>query len=751
MIISARRLLARLRDVMAGTDALQARLDKIVRLIAAETVAEVCSCYVVRPGDVLELFATHGLNPGAVHRTRLRMGEGLVGQIAATGRPTAISNAPEHPNFAYRPETGEDPYHSLMGVPILRGGQVRGVLVVQNQHRRIYHEEEIETLQTIAMVVAELVAGGVPAEPGSAAASQAAAQIMPARLVGIRLNAGLAMGHAVLHRPVLTVREMVADDPEAELARLRGAVGTMQDSLDRLLAGSALVEHEESRDILETYRMFAQDRGWLARIAEAIRTGLTAEAAVQRVQNDTHARLAHLPDHYLRERLLDLDDLANRLLLHLSGRASAAFGTLPEDAVLVARSIGPAELLDYEESRLRGLVLEDGSATSHVSIVARSMNIPVVGRCAGAMSTIEPWDPIIVDADNGNVLVRPAEDVQELFARTMSLRAARRRAREAETSLPAESKDGVRVSLHMNAGLLADIPHLAATGADGVGLYRTEIPFMVRSNFPDVTEQTRIYREVLDQAGDKPVMFRTLDIGGDKLLPYLKEEPVENPALGWRAIRIGLDRPALLRQQLRALIRAAAGRTIGIMFPLVSEVAELDAARALLTKELERARHQDERLPERLKVGIMLEVPALLWQLDALLPRVDFIAVGSNDLLQYLYACDRGSAPVAQRYDPLSPAALTMLRMLVGRCAEAGVPISLCGEMAGRPLEAMALIGIGFRQLSMVPGAIAEVRAMIRSLTVSQLERYLDRLMSGADHSLREKLRGFAMDRGIEI
>ncbi len=751
VIISARRMMARLRDIMAGSDALQARLDKIVRLVASETVAEVCSCYVVRPGDVLELFATHGLNASAVHRTRLRIGEGLVGQIAATGRPTAIANAPEHPNFAYRPETGEDPYQSLMGVPVLRGSQVRGVLVVQNQHRRVYHEEEIETLQTVAMVVAELVAVGVPAEPGSAARPDAPSQILPARLVGLRLNGGLAMGRAVLHRPILTIREMVADDPTAELARFRAAVASMQDALDDLLSNPVLAEKEESRDILETYRMFSRDRGWLSRIAEVIRTGLTAEAAVQRVQNDTHARLGHLADHYLRERLLDLDDLANRLLMHLSGRASAAFGTLPDDAVLIARAIGPAELLDYEQSRLRALVLEDGSSTSHVAILARAMGIPVVGRCLDAMSTIEPWDPVIVDADNSNVFVRPADDVQDMFAGAMSLRMARRRAREAGAHLPAESKDGVRVGLWMNAGLLADVPHLATTGADGIGLYRTEIPFMVRSDFPDVNEQTRLYRTVLDQADGKPVMFRTLDIGGDKFLPYLKDEPTENPALGWRAIRIGLDRPALMRRQLRALIRAAAGRSIGIMFPLVAEVAEVDAARALLDKELERARLLNEPLPERLRVGVMLEVPALFWQLTALLARVDFIAVGSNDLLQYLFACDRASPPLAQRYDALSPAVLTMLRELVARCSEQGVSVSLCGEMAARPLEAMALVGIGFRQLSMAPTAIGEVRAMVRSLTVSQLERYLDRLISSPDHSLREKLRGFAMDRSIEI
>ncbi len=747
----SRRLLARLRDIMAGTSSLQTRLDKIVRLLAAEMVAEVCSCYVLRPGDVLELYATVGLNPNAVHRTRLRSGEGLVGEIAASAQPLAIEDAPNHPSFAYRPETGEDPYRSLMGAPILRGGRVRGVVVIQNRRRRSYSEEEIELLQTVAMVLAELFAVGEMAG-GHGPGSESLDNLLPTRLDGYTINHGLARGLAIPHRPKLTTRQMVAEDPQIELDRFRRAVAAMHQSIDVLLARADGTGIEDTRDILESYRMFAEDRGWLGRIAEAINAGLTAEGAVQRVQNDMAVRMGHVVDPYIREKLLDFDDLANRLLLHLSGRTSAAAGgTLPEQLVLVARAIGPAELLEYDPERLKALVLEDGSPTSHVAIVARALGIPVIGRCQGIMAAVEPFDPVIVDADNGQVFVRPAEDVQELFAVAAAERAEQRRLYAEAAHLPAVTRDGVRISLNINAGLLLDLPHLSEVGADGVGLYRTEIPFLVRAGFPDVPTQTELYAKVLDQAAGHPVTFRTLDVGGDKMLPYFGEVEQGNPALGWRAIRIGLDRPAMLRQQLRALIRAADGRPVGIMFPMIAEVSEYDAARGLLERELRRAATEGRPVPSPIRVGAMLEVPSLIFQLPRLLRRVDFVAVGSNDLMQYLFACDRSNPRLAERFDALSPALLTALRGIVEECDAAGVPVSLCGEMAGRPLEAMVLVALGFRSLSMPSAAVGAVRSMVRSLDVARLRRYVEDYLAGAEHSLRARLYAYARDHGIKL
>lgn len=744
----SRRLLKRLRDLMAGGGSGQERLNHVVKIIAADLVAEVCSIYIMRAGEVLELFATQGLKQEAVHKTRLALGEGLVGHIAAHGRPLALADAQSHPNFAYRPETGEEIYHSLMGVPILRGGRVLGVLVVQNRTFREYDEEEVETLQTIAMVLAELIAGSDLVTPEDTLTADAA--LAPARLDGLRLNEGIAIGRAVLHQPRVSIRQMVADNPELELKRLDEALHSMHSAIDDMLAASEMAGGEH-REILESYRMFAQDSGWLGRIHEAIRTGLTAEAAVQRVQDDTRIRMSQITDPYLRERLSDFEDIANRLLRHLTGARTAARADLPDDAIVVARTMGPAELLDYDRAKLRAVVLEEGSATTHVTIVARALNIPMIGRVKALLTRVEALDPLIVDGDNAQVIIRPSDDVREAFAGAMRARAARQAAFAALRDLPAVTKDGVEISLWLNAGLLIDLAHLDETGAAGVGLYRTEIPFMVRSTFPDVAAQTDFYRKVLMRAKGKPVVFRTLDIGGDKLLPYVDGSGEENPAMGWRAIRIALDRPMLLRQQLRALLRAAAGQRLDVMFPMVAEVAEFDAARALLDMELERARRRGEPLPSTLRVGTMLEVPSLFWQLGTLMPRVDFISVGTNDLMQFLFASDRGNPRLAERYDVLSPPALSFLRDLVRQCDRAGVDLTLCGEMGSRPLEAMALIAIGFRRLSMPASAIGPVKAMTRSLKLAPLAAYVDELCRLPDHSLREHLRSFARDHAIPL
>jgi len=746
-----RLLLRRLRDVMAGGGTAQDRLNKIVSIVAADMVAEVCSAYVMRPGEVLELFATKGLKPEAVHKTRLRVGEGIVGDIAAHARPFALAEAQSHPNFAYRPETGEEIYHSLMGVPVLRGGRVLGVLVVQNRTPRHYTDEEVEALETIATVLAELVASGELVAPDELQPTEGIG-LLPVRLEGVALNGGLALGLAVLHEPRILLRQMVAEDPRQEMERFRGAVEAMQSALDDMLESSDFADGGEHRDILETYRMFAEDRGWLGRIGEIINTGLTAEAAVQKVKDDTRARMDQIVDPYIRERLLDLEDLANRLIRHLMGDASPAVAEqLPDDVILVARDMGPAELLDYDRRRLRGLVLEEGSTTSHVAIVARALDIPVLGQVAGLFRRVEPKDPLILDGDNGQVFVRPSDDIRQVFAESVRVRAQRRAAFAATRDLPAVTRDGVPISLNINAGLLIDMPHLQDSGADGVGLYRTEIPFMIRDEFPDVAQQAELYRKVMDQAGERAVVFRTLDVGGDKVLPYWRGGTEENPAMGWRAIRIGLDRPMMLRQQLRALIRAAAGRPLHVMFPMISEVGELDRAHRVLDIELARVRAAQEPAPAVVRVGAMFEVPALAWQLPELLRRVDFLSVGSNDLRQFLFASDRGNPRIAERYDTLSPAMLALLHQLVRETDAAGVPLGLCGEMAGRPLDAMALIGLGFRSLSMVPQAVGPVKTMVRSLDLGRLQTYLSDIQGTVVSSLRGRLRAFARDHNVAL
>jgi phosphotransferase system enzyme I (PtsP) len=742
----SRQMLRRLRDVMAQTGSVQERLDHIVQIIAADMVAEVCSIYVRRSQDQLELRATEGLNSQALHRTRLNLGEGLVGDIAARARPLALADAQSHTKFAYRPETGEEVYQSLMGVPVLRSRRVLGVLVVQNRTSRVYAEEEVETLEIFAMVLADLLADGREGDGEDAAGK-------PSRVAGISVVGGMGLGQAHLHRPDIAIRRVVAEDPAIETTRLERAFRAMQDQLDDLIetAGDQTGEH---RDVLEAYGMFARDAGFLARMKEGIDGGLTAEASVQKSQRELRVRMSKIADPYLRERLVDFEELANRLLTQLvrddsRGADAVVRKEVPADAVVVAGSMGPADLLDYDRAKLRGLVLEEGSANSHVAIVARALDIPFVARATGLLSEVEAGDVVMVDGDNGQVFLRPGDEVHGQFQRSLAARHAER-ARYAEIrDLPARTLDGVDISISMNAGLLVDLPQLEATGADGVGLYRTELPFMVRRDYPDVSAQTDLYRRIFEGGGGRPVVFRTLDAGGDKQLQAFSQEVEENPAMGWRSLRIGLDRPSLLRQQLRALIAAAEGRPLDVMFPMVAETGEFRRARDMLDLEFERARQRGTALPSVLRVGAMFEVPSLAFQLDELLSEVDFLSVGSNDLLQFVYAADRGNERLAARYDPLSRPFLTLLRTVAQAGARAGVPVTLCGEMAGRPVDAIALIGLGYRGLSMNPAAIGPVKQAVLETDAAAVTAFVETLLGGRGFVLRSRLTGFARDHGI--
>ncbi len=752
-VTGPRRLLKRVRDVMAGPGSAEERLGKIVTIIAADMVAEVCSVYVMRAGEVLELFATCGLAAEAVHRTRLRTGEGIVGYVAAHARPLNLRDAQSHPNFAYRPETGEEIYHSMIGVPILRGGRIIGVLAVQNRTERQYTEDEQEALENVAMVLAEMVAGGELVNRDELIPADGIA-LLPLRLSGARLAPGIGKGTAVLHEPRIVIDRMVAEDPQEELTRLREAMRGLQKHLDRMVEAVGAIDlggGEDTGDILDAYRMIAKDTGWLNRITEAVNTGLTAEAAVQKVHDDTRARMAQVTDPYLRERLHDLEDLANRLLQHLSGQfQSPAFGNLPDDIILVARNIGPAELLDYDHTRLRGLALEEGSHTSHVAIVARALDIPVLGGVKGVLDKVEGGDPLIVDADNAQLFVRPSEDVRSVIDGALKARAERKALYAQMRDLPAQTHDDVNISLNINAGLLIDVPHVIESGADGIGLYRTEIPFMVRSAMPDIEDQTRLYNRIFEQAEGRPVVFRTLDVGGDKLLPYWQDMTEENPAMGWRSIRITLDRPAVLVHQLRALIRAAHERDLHVMFPMIAEVAEFRAAKTLLDRQLEREKGRGF-VPRSVKVGAMMEVPALIWQANSLLGQVDFLSVGTNDLLQFMFAADRGNPRLEGRYDTLSPGVFTFLKHLVDLCHDRNVRLTICGEMAGRPLEAMALIGLGVRRLSMAPASVGPVKEMVRSMNARSVEQYVLSLLDSPSKSLRFGLKAFAIDHGVKL
>jgi phosphotransferase system enzyme I (PtsP) len=744
-----RNLLRQIREAMAGASPAQDRLDTVVRIIAQSMVAEVCSIYLRRASGELELFATQGLKPEAVHTTRLRPGEGLVGEVARTAAPISLSDAPSHPSFAYRPETGEDPYHAFLGAPLLRGGRAIGVLVVQNRSERRYDDEEVEDIQTIAMVLAETVASGELLAQDELRDIEVAPH-RPERLKGQRFAEGLAYGHVILHEAPVPPENLLAENQQVEEIRLREALITLKAGIDSILDGGQGKLAGQSFEVLETYRMFADDRGWNRSLEEAVRTGLTAEAAVDRVRNEHRARFAQARDPYIKERLHDFEDLANRLLRVLAGDRPGE-RDIPPDAILVARNLGPADLLEYPRHKLRGLLLEEGSAASHAAIVARALQIPCVGRIMGLRDRLSEGDLVIVDGETGEAYLRPRPDMLAAVQSRMLVRSARQAEFAKLRDVPAITLDGTRITVLTNAGLAVDLENLDATGAEGIGLFRTEFQFMVSEELPRLTSQTALYKLVLDTAGDRPVIFRTLDIGGDKVLPYLETEREENPALGRRAIRLGLDRPGLLRLQLRALLTAAAGRELRVMFPMIATVDEFRAARELVDVECAWAKRRGRALPALLRVGAMIECPSLLWHLDALLPLTDFVSVGTNDLLQYMFAADRTNPLVAERYDPLSPPALRALGEIQKKCTDTGTPVSVCGELAGRPLEAFALLTLGYTRLSAPAGGVGPVKRMILSADLGAARRGMANLLGSSAGSIRGELESLARKLNVTI
>jgi len=728
----SRQMLGRLRAVMAEDAAGQQRLDRITTLIAEEMLTQVCSIYLFRDEDTLELCATEGLNPTAVHETRMRLGEGLVGRVARTGKIINTDDAPGTRGFRFMPETGEEAYSSFLGVPIQRLGEMLGVLVVQSKAKRSYSDDEIYALEVVAMVIAEMAELG--AFVGEGAAMSARHQ-QPVLFRGTCAQEGAAQGHVWLHEPRVVVTNPIADDPHRELERLREAVEELRVGVDRMLSDAASGDNEQLK-VLETYRMFANSKGWMRRMEEDIGRGLSAEAAVEKEQSTARARMTRVTDTYLRERLHDLDDLSNRLLRILTGQGNQTGAEMPADPILIARNIGPAELLDYGRS-LKGIVLEEGSVGSHAAIVARALAIPLVIHAQRVTTEALNGDHVLIDGDQGFVHLRPDDTVVNAFRDKMAMQA---QAQERYTSIrdkPAETLCGTRIALHMNAGLMADLPSLGSSGAEGVGLFRTELQFLVRSHMPKRAELSELYARVMDASGGKRVVFRTLDIGSDKVLPYMKAVNEPNPALGWRAVRVGLDKPGVMRMQLQALIRAAAGRPLSVMFPFVAQREEYTAARAEMDKALERERILGHPLPENVEVGAMLETPSLAFAPDSFYTEVDFLSIGGNDLKQFFFAADRENELVRRRYDTLNVSFLTFLEGIVNRCTALGTPLSFCGEDAGRPIEAACFAAIGLRTLSMRPASIGPVKSILRRTDLVELQGVIHDARSSGVQSVR--------------
>ncbi|MDE1895796.1 MAG: phosphoenolpyruvate--protein phosphotransferase [Rhodospirillales bacterium] len=734
-----RHLFAALREhLAAGT----ASLPDFAKLVAEGLVADASVIYVTRHGELLELAATHGLNVSAVGRTRLRVGEGIIGLAAASGDVLNLPDAQNHPRFVFRAETGEQDMASMLAVPVKRAGRTLGVIAVMSRQVRIYAPVEVESLATVAMLLAEILARAGATDVGDEGFSET----LPRRYGGHVISAGIVRGKVLAYGAAAPIAKLLTEDTEAELMRLDTAVEEANKTLDGLITAN-MPGGNASRDVLEAYRMVAQSSGWLAQVRTAIADGLTAETAVDKIARQLRERMRRVADPYLRERLADIEDMVGRLMVALGGMAPK-----PERAdgmILIVRRLGPADLLDWHTRGVAGFAIEEASASGHAAILARALSIPALQVERGAVEAAVDGELVLLDAEEGTLVLRPEPEVLQVYERALAARDERAVALTGYRDVAAITKDGTELKLMMNIGLALELDQLDRTGADGIGLYRTEIAALASGGIPDVAGQAAEYGRVLDRAKGRPVAFRTLDLGADKLLPGETAQTEENPAMGWRSLRIGLDRPAILRRQLRALLLGAQGRPLQVMFPMVATVEEFRAARDLLEAEAGRIRPA----PERLEAGTMLEVPSLLFQLPGLLAEADFISVGTNDLMQFLFAADRGTPELADRYDTLSAPVLEMLEKLVTYCQEAGVPLSVCGEAAGRPLDALAFAALGITTLSMSGNSILPVKAVLVEADLNALRPVLRELRraGAAGGSIREPLAVWAREHNLAV
>ena len=591
------------------------------------------------------------------------------------------------------------------------------------------------------MLLAELLAAS-----GVTDAADGLGSVLPRQFDASPIAPGLVIGPVVLHGMGAPVRRLLAEDPQVEIARISAAASSIQKTLDELI-DSSRPDDDDAREVLEATRLVSADEGWLRRVAEAAKSGLSAEAAVHRVSYQVRERMRRIQDPYLRERLSDLEEMAERMLAALDGGEAPL--AIPQGAILLARRLGPAQLLEWHARGIGGVVIEEGSNAGHAAILARALGLPALGGAAGMLEAVENGDEAILDADEGQLILRPAPEVRASFQQALLIRQEIEAGFAAQRSLPARSKDGVRLHLQLNIGLAREMEQLDNTGADGIGLFRTEIAMLARGEVADVPEQAALYARVLDAAGDRPVRFRTLDLGGDKMLKGAPPQVEENPAMGWRSLRIGLDRPAMLRRQLRALLLAAGGRKLSIMFPMVATVAEFRAAKSLLFAEAARVRPA----PIELSVGSMIEVPALLFQLPALMAEADFVSIGSNDLLQFLFAADRGTPALANRYDLLSAPVLDALERVVEAARQENVDVSVCGEHASRPLDAMVLAAIGITTLSMPAPSLLRLKSMLAQVDLAALREVLTALRrtQAGPASLREPIASWAREHDLRF
>ena len=735
---NSRILLKRLKKTLSELGEAQARLNKIVKIIADSMNSEVCSIYLINRYNILELYATEGLRSKAVHYSQLNVGQGLVGKIAATAEPIKTSQASKTKGFRYLPETGEEIYNSFLGVPIQRLGKMLGVLVIQNLKNREFTEDDVYGLEIVAMVIAEMAELGVfTSSDGSDELSQDKKN--PLSINGLVGKEGIVIGNTVLLEPQIKIQNPIADNTKLEKQKLKKSISKLNNQISEIISKKHFKKKGDFLEILETHKLLIEDRSWIKRMESSIDSGLSAIVAVEKEQTTTKSRIAKVKNFYFKERLNEFYEISNILLKILTNQKTYINLEGIKEPILIARNISPLELVSLRH-QLKGIILEDGSVGSHTTIVSRALNIPLLIQTKDIINKISNGDKIILDADQGLVYLRPDKTISELYTSKLKLRNKAKKTFLASKNLEAKTLDNKKIFLMMNAGLMADLPSLDDSGADGVGLYRTELQFLISNKVPKRAEQAEIYCKVLDSAGTNPVFFRTLDIGSDKILPTITPEIEPNPTLGWRAIRLTLERSGVFKMQVQALIRGAKGRNLNIVIPLVTEINEFLKAKDIILDEINREKKRNRIVPNLIKIGAMLEVPSLVFAPNLFFKSVDFLMVGGNDLKQFFFAADRENEKVRKRYDMLSTSFLSFLKLIVKKSEKYKLPLSYCGEDAGKPIEALVLCSLGFKTLSMQPNCIAPVKSLLRNIKLSEIKQIVEFALEANYETVRNQV-----------
>lgn len=723
-----RKIMAELAKQSAMSD----KLENILHAFTDSTGSREALLYATVNDNYLEFMGGyHAQN----YKNNIRFEEDIIGKSAAYKR--SVRDISEAENV------------SVLSVPVLRLNNTAAVIVLIKGGTEGYSEQQTELVETLALVLPDLLSTKEFIEHRNQIIKEKGIVVRDV-LHGTRMNKGYGVGKAVLHRRHRELTNIFAENIELEKSKLAEGRRRMVEYIDSKLsqAGNYL---GNTTDIMEAYKMFALDKGWYKKITADIEKGYTAEAAVEHVYEDMWNKLSATNDAYLKERLYDLRDVSDRLRAFIAGGEVLNPVAADEDIIIIAQTMGPADLMDYNYDHIRGLIIEDCTPTMHVVIVAKALNIPVVAKIHGIVKEIKAGEVIAVNGQEAVVYTHPSETlINEYRKKSVSLKKVFADLQALSTK-PTVTLDGLKINLAMNYGLDLDYEYIKPTNCDGIGLYRTEITFMSADKMPDVESQERQYKRLFDALGNKKIIFRSLDVGSDKFLPYWGEIKEDNPAIGWRSIRITLDRRAILRQQIRAMLRAAVDKELNVMFPMISTVQEFLDAKETLLLEYEREKQRGKPTAKNVKVGIMIEVPSILFQLDEILQEVDFVSVGTNDLYQFVYACDRGNPRLSERYDVLSAPFLKLMKTIVDKANQYKVYCSVCGEMAGNPLEAMCLIGLGYQNLSVSGASYANIKKMIMSMRYEDVSDYVKSLLKSNKTSLRPQLIAYAYDHTIAI